>query len=192
MTRKLFAFLLSICLLLSLPALSACTGPAVPPQAESAIASVAPSVTDGLPQPDTSISEISAADSTSEPGTAPATTAVPTTQHSTAARPTTTAQPSLSVVDAIKAQNTSTLSGTDKQVADEAISIIKSMIPSGMSVFDKAKTIHDYMDYHFCYDIDNYNAGTIPDRDYTIAGVLLYGTGVCEGFAETYQLFMNV
>jgi transglutaminase-like putative cysteine protease len=57
---------------------------------------------------------------------------------------------------------------------------------------EKVKAIHDWMVKNIKYDIDNYNADTIPSKSYSYVGAILYKTCVCQGYAETFQYFMDV
>ncbi len=51
---------------------------------------------------------------------------------------------------------------------------------------DRAKAVHDWLVLNTYADI-NYN-----DISRTIEGVLLYKTGLCKGYADTYQLCMDI
>jgi transglutaminase-like putative cysteine protease len=56
---------------------------------------------------------------------------------------------------------------------------------------EKVKAVHDWMVKNIQYDYDNYLANKIPFRSYQVDGAMLYGKAVCEGYAKTFELFMN-
>ncbi len=73
--------------------------------------------------------------------------------------------------------------------ADE---ILNEIITEGMSEAEKVKAVHDYIVLHTAY----YNNDRLTPEDYpkdvfTTQGVLLKGEAVCQGYAETFQLFMD-
>lgn len=80
----------------------------------------------------------------------------------------------------------------NKQVDKKARSIIKKKTTSKMSDLEKIKAIHDYMALNCDYDIDNYNKGTIPSTSYSAKGVLIKKKAVCQGYAVTFKLFMDM
>ena len=69
--------------------------------------------------------------------------------------------------------------------------IISNYINNSMSEYQKIKAIHDYIVDHTKYDIENYNNNTIPFLSYSAYGILVLGTGVCEGYAESFKLLCN-
>lgn len=71
---------------------------------------------------------------------------------------------------------------------DEIIS--KSIHPS-MSDFEKVKAIHDYIVLNTAYDYENYLNDTIPEVSGTAYGVLVKGTGVCGGYADTMKYLLQ-
>lgn len=66
----------------------------------------------------------------------------------------------------------------------------ESQITDGMTDAQKALAIHDYLVYNCAYDYDNYINGTIPQDSYRCSGMLINGTGVCQGYAMAFQYFM--
>ncbi len=94
-------------------------------------------------------------------------------------------------VEAIQTGDFSKLTGTDLKVAKKAYDIIQQQIRSDMTDFQKVLRIHDYMVLNTEYDYDNYLNHTIPSESYYEEGILLKGTGVCNGYALTFQLFMD-
>lgn len=81
-------------------------------------------------------------------------------------------------------------SGNSK-VNKKVHAIIKKEIKANMSTAEKIKAVHDYMVLNCAYDYDNYLHGTIPGTSYSPSGVLLKKKAVCQGYAETFQLFMD-
>lgn len=66
--------------------------------------------------------------------------------------------------------------------------VCDNLISSGMSEYQKARKLHDFLVKYATYDIYNYDNGTIPFLSYTAYGVLINGVGVCEGYSHAYQL----
>lgn len=60
-----------------------------------------------------------------------------------------------------------------------------------MSTREKVKAVHDWMCIHVAYDYDNYLNGTIPRSSYAIEGPIKYGKSVCQGYALTFEAFMD-
>ena len=69
-----------------------------------------------------------------------------------------------------------------------AQTVINKIITKGMSDFEKAKAIHDYMVMNIDYDYDNYCANTIPAESYSSLGALKNKYAVCAGYALTFKL----
>lgn len=67
-----------------------------------------------------------------------------------------------------------------------------SITDENMSDREKIRAVHDWIVKNTAYDIANYNAGTIPREDYSLVGVMLNHTGVCEGYADTFRYFCDV
>lgn len=57
---------------------------------------------------------------------------------------------------------------------------------------EKVKAVHDWLVKNVAYDYDNYVKRTIPSSSYGIAGPILYGKSVCQGYAESFAYFMDV
>jgi|GEM_PF-867790 len=77
-------------------------------------------------------------------------------------------------------------------VYDKAKEIIKNIIKPGMSDLQKEKAIHDYIVLNTKYDYDNYNNHTLQIWDGNPYGILIKGTGVCEGYADTTKLLLDM
>lgn len=83
--------------------------------------------------------------------------------------------------------NFSNKNNNSSSVETTAKNIIAKIITKGMSDFDKAKAIHDYMVINIDYDYDDYLANTIPYESYNIEGALLNKYAVCAGYAKTFK-----
>jgi len=71
-------------------------------------------------------------------------------------------------------------------------SIADSITNDSMSDEEKVKAVHDYIVKNTAYDIDNLNAGTIPYKSYHLEGVIIDHVAVCNGYAESFDVFMEV
>jgi hypothetical protein len=69
--------------------------------------------------------------------------------------------------------------------------IISSTVSSDMTTLEKELAIHDYLVLNTSYDYENYLNGTIPRESYTPYGIIMKNTGVCQGYAEAFQLLLN-
>lgn len=70
--------------------------------------------------------------------------------------------------------------------------VVNKIITPGMSEFDKAKAIHDYMVINIDYDYDNYYAGTLSQASYNVTGALQNKYAVCSGYAKTFKLLCDL
>jgi hypothetical protein len=75
---------------------------------------------------------------------------------------------------------------TIRSLYERALEITDALITDGMSDYEKAKAVHDYLVGHTEYDLTF--AGTSGD----VEGVLLDGMGICSGYAHTYRLLMRL
>lgn len=73
-----------------------------------------------------------------------------------------------------------------------AQAVVDKIITKGMSDFDKAKSIHDYLVVNVDYDYDNYLADTIPSDSYTVVGALKNKYAVCAGYAKAFKLMCEL
>lgn len=93
---------------------------------------------------------------------------------------------------AIKDGKVRKLSQFDQKVCVRITEVINEKITKDMPDFEKIKVIHDFIINNTSYDYSNYLNDTIPEESYTIGGLLLNKTAVCQGYAETFQVFMNI
>lgn len=70
--------------------------------------------------------------------------------------------------------------------------ILKRIITKKMTDVEKIKAVHDYIVLHTAYyENPRLKPEDYPAEVFTIEGVLLKGEAVCQGYAETFQLFME-
>lgn len=69
--------------------------------------------------------------------------------------------------------------------------IVKNNVTAGMSDFEKARALHDYLILNCEYDYENYQKGTVPNASYTANGALVNHTAVCAGYARAYQALLT-
>lgn len=90
-------------------------------------------------------------------------------------------------------QNVSQLSKEDQEIYSLAVAAIRE---SGITAADtygaKIKKIHDWMVKNIAYDRENFENGTIPKESYTILGALKNRICVCDAYAQTFKLFMDM
>lgn len=78
-----------------------------------------------------------------------------------------------------------------KTAMDNKIQEILSTVSDDMNDYEKEKAIHDYLVSHISYDLQNYLNHTIPIESFHPYGILVNGTGVCQGYAETFKVLMH-
>lgn len=76
------------------------------------------------------------------------------------------------------------------ELNSKADEIIASIISPGMSEFQKERAIHDYIALNTKYDEKGSTNGSISTDSYNAYGVLVKGTGVCQGYSETLKLLL--
>ncbi len=81
---------------------------------------------------------------------------------------------------------------TSSEATKLAQAVVNKIITKGMSDFEKAKAIHDYMVINIDYDYANFCANTIPSDSYTAIGALKNKYAVCAGYAKTYLLMCQL
>ena len=86
---------------------------------------------------------------------------------------------------------------TDGDTVEERVNnIVSTIIDASMTDYAKAKTLHDYLIQHAQYhvmagDAPTESAVQLYPRAFRPEGVLLDGAGVCQSYAEAYQLLLN-
>ena len=69
-------------------------------------------------------------------------------------------------------------------VAGKANWVVNQVIKPGMSIYDRALALHDWLIYNANYDYTYTN--------YDASGVLLKGTGVCDSYARAYLMLCTI
>ncbi|HIU44122.1 MAG TPA: S-layer homology domain-containing protein [Candidatus Ventrousia excrementavium] len=80
--------------------------------------------------------------------------------------------------------------GSSEEVQAMAEDIAAEVVTSGMSDYEAAKALHDYLVLNCAYDM-HYYSGNIPAESYTAYGALANGTAVCAGYAKAYQALLE-
>lgn len=86
----------------------------------------------------------------------------------------------------------STLTIHDQLIFSMAQNILDEILTNNMSDYEKELAIHDYIINTTSYDYDNFLNDTIPSSCFTITGVLLFHTAVCQGYSETTKFLCNL
>ncbi|MDQ0194141.1 S-layer homology domain-containing protein [Paenibacillus wynnii] len=79
-----------------------------------------------------------------------------------------------------------------KKIYEESARVAADIIKPGMSDMEKEIAIHDYIILHTAYDYDNYLKDTLPDDVFSAYGVLFNGSAVCQGYAYTAHLLLEL
>jgi transglutaminase-like putative cysteine protease len=77
-----------------------------------------------------------------------------------------------------------------KELNLEMNSILRQEILAGMGDYEKEKAIHDYMVKNYKFD----TSITVYDLEHpsqSVEGLLYYNKGICQGYAEVFDLFMK-
>ena len=78
-------------------------------------------------------------------------------------------------------------------VAERVSAIVATVVKGGMSDYEKALVLHDYLTQHAQYNVGYENESTDPYHatNHEADGVLLKGTGVCESYTKAYGLLLD-
>lgn len=82
------------------------------------------------------------------------------------------------------------LNSTEHNVLSEIKRIYALIIKPGMSPYEKEKAVHDYLIRASMYDTNGLNSNNISEVSHTPYGLLFNHMGVCDAYAETFQIFM--
>lgn len=77
-------------------------------------------------------------------------------------------------------------------VYKKAKEIVNNITNSNMSDLEKELALHEYVVKNTIYDYDNYINQTVPEDSYTAYGALIIGKAVCDGYADTMKLLLNI
>lgn len=76
-------------------------------------------------------------------------------------------------------------------LSQKVTSIITAANVNGGSDLEKELALHDYLVTHTAYDQAGLDSSNIPELDYTAYGIIVDGSGVCEGYARAMQLLLD-
>jgi hypothetical protein len=93
---------------------------------------------------------------------------------------------------AIENNKVDRLSETDQEICTAVQKVISALITTDMTDYDKVKTIHDFIINTCAYDTSTEDPYDLPDSSFSIEGVIIKEVAVCQGYAETFKLFMNL
>ena len=82
-----------------------------------------------------------------------------------------------------------------EEIYEKARAVLREIICEGMSEFDKALAIYEYIIRAVDYDYDSVNDETIPTRNntcYYLEGVFNYGRAVCDGKSKAFVLLCGI
>ncbi len=79
-----------------------------------------------------------------------------------------------------------------KASKEKAYSILVDIIKPGMTDYEKEISVHDYIINHCAYDYKNFSMNTLPPEAFTPYGILVSGSGVCEGYSTSMKLMMDI
>lgn len=82
------------------------------------------------------------------------------------------------------------LNSTEIKVLNEIKRIFTLIIKPNMNPYQKEKAVHDYLIKTSMYDANALNSNNIPEESHTPYGLLFNYKGVCDAYAETFQIFM--
>ena len=91
------------------------------------------------------------------------------------------------VVDAYRSGDTSALSEQDKAILEVCRQVLAEEIHDGMSPAEQELAVHDWIIDHADYD----QSHSSPNRSHPY-GLLVEGQAICMGYANTFQLFMDL
>lgn len=74
----------------------------------------------------------------------------------------------------------------------KAQEIVEKVVKPGMSDLEKELALHDYLVVHTVYDYENYFSNTVPEEAHLPYGVLVNRVAVCDGFARTMQILLDM
>ncbi len=70
--------------------------------------------------------------------------------------------------------------------------IVEKVIKPGMTDLEKELALHDYLVFNTKYDYENYLKDTVPEESHQPYGVLVNKVAVCDGFARTMQILLDI
>lgn len=121
-------------------------------------------------------------------------TATPTVKSAATPMPTPKPTPKLTPVPSDDQTSTAMITpppiGNNTTIEEYAKLILSLIINDNMNDVEKVKAVHDYIVLNTEYD--QTNPDDLPEICFTIEGVLIKRVAVCQGYAYTFQLFMDL
>jgi transglutaminase/protease-like cytokinesis protein 3 len=94
------------------------------------------------------------------------------------------------ILEAYESGDISELCANDRAVYKAVVPLINSIKKTYSTDFEREKAVHDWLVLNASYDYDKYLAGALDAWDYHPYGVLVMKTGVCQSYAEAFDLCM--
>ena len=94
------------------------------------------------------------------------------------------------VVKAYKTGDISPLSVNDRAVYKVVVPLINEIKAKYSTDYEREKAVHDWIVLNAEYDYDKYCNGTLESWDYRPYGIFIMKTGVCQAYAEAFELCM--
>ena len=88
--------------------------------------------------------------------------------------------------------DTKDLTDKDLEAFNEATRVYNLYIKSCDNDFKKVVAAHDYIIRNCIYNVEGIDDDTLTDDDFSPYGVLVKGEAVCEGYAKTFQMLMDI
>lgn len=79
-----------------------------------------------------------------------------------------------------------------ENMVQKAEEILEKVIQPDMTDLEKELALHDYLVLNATYDYENYILDTVPEESHQPYGVLVNKIAVCDGFARTMQILLNM
>ena len=89
-------------------------------------------------------------------------------------------------------KNTGDLTDKELEAFNEAARVYGLYIEDCDNEFEKVKATHDYIVKNCVYNKKAIDEGNLAEDDFSVYGVLVKGKGVCEGYAKTFKMFMDI
>lgn len=88
--------------------------------------------------------------------------------------------------------DTKDLTDKDLEAFNEATRVYNLYIKSCDNDYKKVVAAHDYIIRNCIYNVDGIDDDSLTDDDFSPYGVLVKGKAVCEGYAKTFKMLMDI
>lgn len=88
--------------------------------------------------------------------------------------------------------DTKDLTDKDLEAFNEATRVYNLYIKSCDNDFKKVVAAHDYIIRNCIYNVEGIDNDSLTDDDFSTYGVLVKGKAVCEGYAKTFKMLMDI